>query len=255
MKYIDLHIHTKYTTGNGITEIPALVKRAKEYHMEGLAIVDSASILGFKEFEDECLKNSIKPIFGCGFYFNYDSDNFAHLVLLAKNRIGLKVLTQLDRESKENLVQGKPVIDFDSLTNRSKDLIALTGGLGGVFDKLYNRGDKSGAYKNIEKLKGIFKDNLYLELQDNGLRENKVLQEVIIDLAKRESINIVISGGSFYLDSTDSIKCNQIRKKYGNRELKGGGFNFKSPKEIEKLYPGHILKMDSSYNIGKLCNY
>lgn len=255
MKYTDLHIHTKYTDGNGITEIPDLIKMAKEYKMDRLAIVDSASIKGFKEFKEECDKNLIKPIFGCGFYFNYGEDKIAHLVLLAKNREGLNHLVSLDRESRNSMINGKPTISFGSLEGRTRNLIALTGGLGGVFDKLYISGDKDRALNNIKRLKSLFNSNLYLELQDNGLPENREMRDIIMDLSEKESIRIVISGGSFYLNPDDSFKCNLLRRERGNRELKGHGYNFKSSKDIERVYPKHIIELDCSYKIGILCNY
>lgn len=258
MSYIDLHVHTKFTKGNSVIEIPDLVQRAKDYGMEALAISDSASVKGFEEFVTEGLKQGIKPILGCGFYFSYNRDNhedFAHLVLIALNNSGIKELYTLDRRSRSNVINEKPRITYKDLLEGSSNLIALTGGLGGVFDKVFLKGDRSRAYKILDELKNIFGKRLYLEVQDNGLENNRVMAKRILNTSKDLGIDLIISGGSFYIYPSDSIECNKLRKSFNNRSLEGNGYWFKSESDIRKCFSKEVLELDKSQNIGKLCNY
>lgn len=256
MNYIDLHIHTKYTNGNGITEIESLVKRAKEYNMSYLAITDSASIQGFEEFNNICVKYKITPIFGCGFYFaplGHGSNTTQHLVLIARNNIGLSNLYTLDSISKKNISKGKPRIDFKDLFLCFNGLYCLTGGLGGVFDKPYLIGDKDLAFKNLKQLKELFKEYLFIELQNNGIKNNKLMLEVIPEVARALKIKMVVTGGSFYLDSDDYKKCNDIRISNGNKKLSGKEYNFKSQKEMCLLFKNFPNELEVSFNIAESC--
>lgn len=245
MKYADLHIHSEYTLGNGITTIPELVKRAKEFGMESIALTDSGSVNGFDEFRIECDKYGIKSIFGCGFYvapLGLDDSLTHHLVLLAKGEAGYNNIIKLSTYKR---------VDFNMLEIYSDDIIALTGGLGGLIDKPYIQGNRTLAINNLKRLKDIYGCNLYLELQDNGMPENKTMISVLTDLSEKESIETVVTGGSFYLDPSDYNKCNSLRLKNSNRELKSNGYYFKSPNEIFSIFRNYEKAVENSFNISQ----
>lgn len=252
MLYTDFHIHTKYTVGNGITEIPELVDRAKELGMEYLTITDSGSIKGFQEFNRECKRVGIKPHFACGFYFaplGLEDNTTHHLVLLAKNSEGLDNLYYLDNYSRTVGLGRKNRIDWEVLKERTSGLICLTGGLGGVFDKPWLQGDKDLAESNLDELFKLFNENLYLELQDNELVNNRVMNKVLYDISLSRGINSIITGGSFYLYREDAADCNIIREKNGNNSLKGSGYYFKSSEDLA----GVIQNFPEAYrNLSKL---
>lgn len=235
MEYIDLHIHTEYTKGNCITKIPDLVRRAKDYKMQALAITDSGTVDGFSEFIRECNNFDIKPILGCGFYFasmGLKLKETEHLVLLAKNRIGYDNLLKLVEFSKNSCLSDKPRIDFEILKRHSDNLICLTGGIGGVFDKPFIAGNRNMAIDNLKELKHIFKTDLYIEIQDNELEINTQILDEILKVSRKLDIEMLITGGSFYLDRANAEACNKLREKNGNRLLEGSGYFFKPPMSI-----------------------
>lgn len=239
MEYIDLHIHSEYTKGNGITNIPKLAKRAKKYGMNSLALTDSGNIDGFTEFIKECRNVNIKPILGCGFYFasmGLDFKETTHLVLLAKNREGYNNLLNLVEFSKTEIYSNKPRIDSNILRMHNSGLICLSGGLGGVFDKPYIAGNKKMALENLTMLKGLFNTDLYLEIQDNELELNTLILDEIVKVSHQLGIEMIVTGGSFYLDRDDSTRCNEKREQNGNNKLNGNGYFFKSPGEICKKF-------------------
>lgn len=249
MEYIDLHIHTEYTKGNGITKISELVKKAQEFNMGTLAITDSGNIDGFYEFVKECRSVNIKPVLGCGFYFapmGLKLKETEHLVLLAKNKEGYDNILKMVEFSRTIGLSHKPRIDFKILKKYSTGLICLTGGLGGVFDKPFIAGNKNMALENLTTLKYIFKSNLYLELQDNELELNTLIVDEIIKVSNNLDIEMIVTGGSFYLDRDDAIKCNELREKYGNKTLKGNGYFFKSPKVMISIFRNHEAALNNS---------
>lgn len=254
MEYTDLHIHSEYTIGNGITKISELVKRAKEYGLDYLALTDSGSIDGFNEFGQECKKHNINPIFGCGFYLaplGHENQVTHHIVLLAKGSVGFNNLLALSRYSFNEGLDNKPRLDFEVLKKYSDSLIVLTGGLGGVFDKPYLSGDRALAMNNIKKLQNIYGENLYLELQDNNLSDNKIMLKVLISLSEELSIPLVVTGGSFYLNREDAELCNKIRVEHNNKILKGDGYYFKSPADINNIFNDQLEAVSNSISIAK----
>lgn len=235
MNYIDLHIHTEYTEGNGISRISDLVDKAKSFGMKKLAITDSGNINGFEEFNRECTRVGIKPIFGCGFYYaplGLELKETEHLVLLAKNSEGLKNIRSLVDFSLGAGKSNKPRIDLKRVKEHSSGIICLTGGLGGVFDKPFIAGNQNLANDNLLQLKEVFGDNLYLELQDNETELNSLIVYEILKASDKFGIKTVVTGGSFYINRVDAETCNLLRKRNGNNPLEGSGYYFKSPDEV-----------------------
>ncbi len=254
MKYMDLHIHTEYSLGNGITKIPELVKKAHEYGMDTVAITDSGSIGGFGEFARECSKLNIKPIFGCGFYFaplGHNTPETHHLVLLAKNIVGYKNLVNLFNFSLLKKFSGKPRISYSELEEYSEGIIALSGGLGGIFDKPFLNKNMDLATSNVDKLKKIFASDFYFEIQDNGLKKNRDMMEIIKNYSGKVSVQVVFTGGSFYLNRDDAANCNDIRIKNNNKELVGDGYNFKSLTEILNISKEYCFALENCVEISE----
>ena len=240
MGFIDLHVHTEYTKGNGISGIPDLVKRAKEFGMTALAITDSGTIKGFDKFKSECIKNDIKPIFGCGFYFaplGLEKPETHHLLLLAKGSVGFSNIEALSRYSR---------VDFELISKYSEGVYCLTGGRGGVIDKPYLQGNSKLALNNLTRLIDIYGSRLRLELQENGVIN------LIKELSDKYSIPMVVTGGSFYINKADASRCNSLRRSNGNRELKGDSYYFRSEDDIRTLFKEFSSEVDESVFLGNM---
>ena len=234
--YIELHLHTTYTKGNSTLTIEEAVERAKEYGMTSLGIMDSASLEGVDEFVECCKNASINPVIGSGFYLSLDdykksSSEKYHLPIIAKDRIGLSNLNRLDEISHSISSLVRPQIDIDLLKKYNEGLIVLTGGRGGPVDKLIKAGNREEAVTLLERLKALFKDNIYIEIQDNGRVGESRANTVLSNLSKDLEIEMVATGGPFYLNSSDAQKCNELRNSSGNRILDGKGFFFSSSKD------------------------
>ena len=260
LKFVDLHIHTKYTKNNGITDISELITKAKEFNMDSLAIVDSGNISGIPEFYVKCIENNIKPILGLGFYFAKDSrfsenDEKYHLVLLAENYPGFRNLVELAELSYTEGFYKRPRIDFELLKKYKEGLICLTGGLGGLIDKHLLAKKKDEALGYIDRFLSIFgKDNFFLELQDNGVPNNEIMIKELSAITAEKPIQYVVTGGSFYVNPEDAVKCNEVRTTNGNNPLKGDGYYFKSQEEILERFQEYRIAIDNSAIIAGRCN-
>lgn len=260
MDYVDLHVHTEFTQGNALTKICELTQKAAELGMPALAITDTASVSGFVDFAAACREANIRPVFGCGFYlttgsrFDYLDEKY-HIVLLAKDDFGFANLLRLLAHAYEEGFHKRPRIDLEILSEYSRGLICLTGGLGGIIDKKVLGGDRAAGRTWIRKFRSIFtSENLYLEVQNNNLQENRTMLQEHKHFAKRFELNFVATGGSFYLSPDEAQACNRLRKKSGNGTLSGEGYHFRSPEEMAKIFKNSPDALSNSLVIAEACN-
>src|SRR5690606_5073775 len=127
-----LHTHSHYSLLDGLSKVPDLVKRAKEFGMPALALTDHGALYGAIEFYKECQKHEIKPIIGVEAYMaertrfdkepSIDGKRY-HLTLLAKNAAGYKNLLKMVTKSHLEGFYYKPRMDMDLLREHSEGII------------------------------------------------------------------------------------------------------------------------------------
>ncbi len=67
-----LHVHSEYSALDGLSDVKALVKRAKEIGSSALAITDHGVCGAIPDFIEACVAEGIKPIPGCEAYMTKD---------------------------------------------------------------------------------------------------------------------------------------------------------------------------------------
>lgn len=205
MSYVNLHCHTSYSQLDGASKIDEYVARCVELGMPAAAITDHGNLNGLIDFYKECKSQDIKPILGCEFYFADDrlvkevvkqeethgqidgSDKrYYHLSILAANNDGYHNLLKLSSDAYLNGFYYKPRTDYSMLADHSDGIILGTGCLGGpVLQKLLHN-DFDGAYEVASTLQEIVgQGNLYVELMDHGLPEQRKTNPYLLDIAKR----------------------------------------------------------------------
>ncbi|MCQ9208684.1 MAG: PHP domain-containing protein, partial [Omnitrophica bacterium] len=213
--FAHLHVHTQYSLLDGACKINALLNLARNERSAALAITDHGNLFGMIEFYQACLANGIKPIIGCEVYIapysRFDKsaqgikDTAYHLILLAKNEQGYKNLMKLVSIGFLEGFYYRPRIDREVLRKYSSGLIGLSACLHGEIPQLI----LSGENKKAESLAGEFSEilgqgNFYLELQDNGLNEQKKVNRALLVLSKKLSIPVVATNDVHYLNKSDS---------------------------------------------------
>jgi len=189
--FIHLHTHSHYSLLDGLSKIPELVAKAKEFKMPSLALTDHGSMYGVIEFYQQCKKQGLKPIIGVEAYLaqgsrfdkkgRLDAEPY-HLILLAKNKAGYQNLLKLVTAANLEGFYYKPRIDWELLGKYHEGLIALSACLQGEIPRTILSGDLAKARAIIQKYASTFgPDNFYLELQHNpNIPEQQTVNDRLI---------------------------------------------------------------------------
>ncbi len=210
-EFVHLHCHTEFSLLDGAIRLKDLCKRAKDYGMPAAAITDHGNLYGATLFYLECKKVGIKPIIGCEVYVCHDhtdreseySRKRHHLVLLAKNNEGYRNLIKIVTHGYLEGFHYKPRIDKDILRKYSSGIIALSACLAGEIPKAILAKDMEKALALTDEYASIYPESFYLELQSNGLADQSIVNDGLIEISKQTGIPLVATNDCHYLDASD----------------------------------------------------
>lgn len=212
--FVHLHMHSHYSTLDGLQKIPEMISRVDELGMKAVALTDHGTLSGAIEFYKYSKDKNIKPIIGLEAYVasrshldkdpRQDKARF-HLILLAMNNTGYKNLMRLCTISNLEGYYFKPRIDHELLRKYNEGLIALSSCIGGEVGESLRYGDVKKAKAYAESYKDIFGDRYFLEVQDHEhyWEEQKTVNTETIKLADELGIPIVLTGDAHYARHED----------------------------------------------------
>ena len=225
-KFIHLHVHSEYSLLDGANRIKDLPIRAKEMGMEAIALTDHGVMYGVIDFYKACKKEGVKPIIGCEVYvanrarFDKEAglDFNNHLILLAKNNIGYQNLTKLVSAGFTEGFYYKPRIDKELLQNHHEGLICLSACLAGEVNQAILKDDIEHAEEVALWFKNLFGQDYYLEVQNNGIKEQVLANQKLIQISKKLDIPLVATNDAHYSKKEDAynhevLLCIQTGKK------------------------------------------
>ena len=207
-----LHVHSEYSLLDGACKIEALAQRAAEFGQPALGLTDHGAMNGMVELHRACSKHGVKPIFGCEIYLVDDHTARGpgrvernHLTLLAGTDTGYRNLVQLSSAGfLEGLHRGKPTLDLAQIERHSEGIITLTGCLASRFCQRLLDDRPADARAHADDLVRIFgAENVYFELQKNGLAEQEKCNEGIVRIAREMGGSLVGTGDVHYLRRED----------------------------------------------------
>ncbi|MGP1587106.1 MAG: DNA polymerase III subunit alpha [Treponemataceae bacterium] len=291
--FVHLHVHSDYSLLDSCATVDKLVEKAKSLNMPALALTDHGNLFGALYFEHLCHENGINPIVGEEFYVaygshyekndvpfskNFDTEDSAgktrhahyfHLILLCENQKGYENISLLSSRAfcDENAIYyGKPRIDFELLKEYHEGLICCSACIQGEIPQYLLNGKDEEAYRIAKEYKELFgPDHYYIELQDHGIPEQKIVAEKLIKLAKDLDIPLIVTNDVHYIEredavAQDALRCIGFKNKLHEPHSKMGGdrdldnWYFKTEQEMRQLFPQVPEAYDNTVKIANMCN-
>jgi DNA polymerase III alpha subunit len=259
MSFVGLHIHSDYSLLDGASQIPQLIDRVVELGMNAIALTDHGVMYGAIELIKVCRSKGVKPIIGNEMYvLNGDIEDKEkryrryHQVVLAKNTDGYKNLVKLTTISHLKGFQGKgifarPCINKELLEQYHEGLIVTSACLGGEVPQAILAGDFPRARDVAKWYKDVFGDDYYLEIQDHGSQEDRIVNVELVKIAQELNIKIVATNDSHFIscydvEAHDALLCILTGKRItDDKRLRYSGTEYlKSAEEMKLLFRDHL---------------
>ncbi len=270
-EFVHLHVHSEFSLLDGANRIKDLPVRAKELGMKAIAITDHGVMYGVIDFYKACKKEGIKPIIGCEVYVaprsRFDKDGQAdkeynHLILLAKDTTGYKNLSKLVSLGFTEGYYYKPRIDLEILEKYHEGLIALSACLAGSINRAILEGNMEKAENIAKWFKGAFKEDYYLELQNNGIKEQVLVNQKLVEISRKLDIPLVATNDAHYLKKEDAynhevLLCIQTGKKITDEDrmkFDTDELYIKSPEEMADYFSNIPEAIENTVKIADKCN-
>ena len=290
--FAHLHNHSQFSVLQSTISVRDLVQSAATAKMPAVAITDHANMMGAFHFVKEIKANNagvkerneaaiehgetpteteIKPIIGCEFFVCDDHLNKSvkdygyQIVLLAKNKNGYHNLAKMSSIAYTDGFYYVPRIDRKVIAQYKEDIIVLTGNLyGEVPGKILNVGENQ-AEEALLWWKEQFGDDLYVEIMRHGQEDEKRVNQVLIQMAKKHQVKMVATNNTYYCskedaDAHDILLCVKDGEKQATPIGRGRGYRyglpnqeyyFKSQEEMKGLFknlPESILNIQEILN-------
>ncbi len=272
MAFTHLHVHTEFSLLDGLGRIKELVARAKELGMDSIAITDHGVMYGAIDFYRACKDAGIRPILGCEVYTapgsRFDKEGgvtdgrYHHLVLLAENNKGYSNLMKIVSRGFTEGFYYKPRVDHEVLAEYHEGVIALSACLAGEVPSLLRKGFYEEAKKSALTLSKIFgKDHFYLELQDHGIPEQKIVNQGLLRMHEETGLELVATNDIHYVLAEDQkahdiLLCIQTQKKVTDENrmrYEGGQYYLTSEEEMRELFPYAPEAIENTHKIASRC--
>ncbi len=259
-EFIHLHVHSAYSLAEGAIKVGDLVKLCSSHRMAAVAVTDTNNLFGAMEFAQASSKSGVQPIFGCQITIG-DNDN--QLVLLAQNERGYKNICKIISKSYMGDISSADVTaTYETLEQYSAGIIALSGGMKGAIAQNVLHGQMEKAEQEIKRMKSIFKDTFYIELQRHGLPDENSAEEGLIELAYAHDVPLVATNDCYFRErgaheAHDALLCiaeGRYISEEDRRKVTPEHY-FKSAKEMVELFADIPEAVQNTVVIAQRCSY
>jgi len=265
-----LHVHSEYSLLDGACKIDDLVQRAASFEQPALGLTDHGVMNGSVELFSACRKYGIKPILGCEVYVVDDHlrrapgrlDRF-HLTLLAATPTGYRNLVKLSSAGfLEGYQRGKPSLDMAQIATHAEGVIALTGCLQSRFCQALLDGRDGDARAHADEMLQAFgPDNVYFEVQKNGLAAQEQANEGIVRIAREVGRPLVGTGDVHYLGREDyshhaALLCVQTKSTLAQPKItfETNEFYLRSTDEMATAFSEWPEALETTLEIAERCD-
>ena len=273
MSFVHLHVHTEYSLLDGLSKIPKLLDRVRDFRQPAVAMTDHGAMYGAIPFYNQATKQGIKPIIGLEAYVAKNdrrqkqakpgSDAY-HLTLLAKNFKGYQNLMKLTSRAHLEGFSYRPRMDDELLAEHHEGLIATSGCAASLISQLILNNKKDEAIEKIKQYYELFEGQFYLEIQHHqGLDMVQELAAEMAKLSRQLGIPLVATNDVHYVDADDAeaqdaLLCVSTRHLVSDKNrmtmMDSPTFYLRSSSEMEELFAKYPDAVANTLEIAKQCN-
>ena len=271
-EFTHLHVHTRYSLLDGACESGKLIRKAKEFGMDAVAITDHGNMFGVLEFKNKCDAEGIKPILGCEMYVapasRFDKNPTPggirqrnnHLVLLAKNFEGYQNLIKLDSLAFDDEAFYRHArIDKELLFQYHEGLICSSACLAGAIPQLLLNGEDEKAEKLALEYKEVFQDDYYIEIQNHIKNDEQLaIMPKLVNLARKLDIQLLATNDVHFINKDDyeahkiliCMNTGQKLHEYNNGRMSYTGEEwFKSAEDMKSLFAEYPEAIENTMKV------
>ena len=239
--FVHLRVHSNFSLAEGMLSFDYLANFCVKNNQPAIAITDTSNMFGVLEFSLEMVANGIQPIIGIQVEIapsSEDEVNIGEVILIAKSDVGYKNLLKISSNLSVNKDFNK-FISYTNLIENKDEIILLTGGTEkGFIGKPAGLGNLNLTYSRLELLKKLFADNLYIEIQRHGMKNEEVSEPLLLKAAADFNLPIV-GTNDCYFSSPEKYNSHQVLTCIDK------GLTISSP-ERRLLTKEHYLKKSSA---------
>ncbi|MEZ5871959.1 MAG: DNA polymerase III subunit alpha [Nitratireductor sp.] len=283
--YVHLHVHSAFSLLEGAMQLAKVVELAVADRQPAIAITDRNNLFGALEFSEKAGGKGLQPIMGVKLAVDFADGLDARpksgflqsrfLVLLAMNQEGFANITRLvskahlegdaasEADGNGSIAHQGPHIGFADLERLNGDIIVLTGGPDGPLDCLIDDDHADGARARLRRLKSVFGNRLYVELQRHRQdgRERRC-ETHLLAMAYAEQVAIVATNQCYFArrddfeahDALVAIAEGSVVASEDRRRLTPEHY-FKSRSEMMALFADLPEALDNTVEIAQRCAF
>jgi DNA polymerase III subunit alpha len=268
---VHLHVHSEYSLLDGACKIDRLAARAADLGMPALGLTDHGVMNGAVEMYEACRAAGVKPILGMEAYLVDDVGLLRdqvryernHITLLAANETGFRNLVRLSSASfLDGFARGRANVDMELMERHADGVIALSGCLQSRFCRRIVEERPADARAHADDLLRVFgPENVYFEVQANGLAEQERANEGIERIAREVGRPLVGTCDVHYLNREDysnhaALLCVQTKSTLAEPKLRfeTNEFYLKSPEEMAESFAAWPDAVPTTLEIAERCN-
>lgn len=263
-KFVHFRVQSSYSMLESTIKIDQLVDLAKKNDMDAVCLSDRGNLFASLEFSMVASKASVQPIHASILnilFTNKGVEDFAEILLIAKDKIGYQNLlklvsltfTQNDRKICNH-------INFDDLQKYSEGIVVLSAYTEGVVGKLLLESSKDAAMNAAKKLQKLFGDRFYFEIMRHGRSNEKQIEAEYLYIARSLGIpliatNQVLFGDISMHDSHDVLLCisDGVVREVQDRRRVSNQCYFKSSDEMVNLFSDLPEAIENTVCLAQRC--
>ena len=279
--FVHLHVHTHYSLLKSSCTVSGVVEQCEKFKQPAVAITDYGNMFGVLDLYFKAKEGGVKPILGLEVYLSSGSrfekkphslfmgrpNSFSlmqnpSLILLAQNLEGYRNLCKISTIAYQEGFYYVPRVDYETLKKYNNSLIALTGGFNGEVPLMFLKKGPEPALDSIKKLKNIYQNQLYLQLNRTGVKGEEDINSFLMEASKKMGLSVTAGNDVHYLQKADStaqdvlycIGANRTLRDSERFKLPSDQFYFKSSEEMRGLFKDLPEVCDRTLEIADLCN-